>query len=268
MEQEQLNSVVIPQEIYKTSYQIYARLYNLWSKGGNPHDYNELKHSEGIISIIANKVLLQTYRELGQLNFRCFKQKVNQVLPSALFDFSTSYRLIRHKLSEYNSALTLCTKNNKQLETIILDQMDDKVEAIVNTNLELKDLTDSEFRDMTYHRVIKVHSSFQNLWNNITNMDRIAFIFRHSIQGKNKLSIHIENIYKRLIQVGDPVIKNVFLYSEFEDDINHISIQFPLNEITSRTISSHTHNLIMSVNIPQQLEDLYKALKNEIDNCD
>lgn len=266
MKMENMDYVNIPIEMYETAYNIYINLYKIRAVGKDAVQYQELIHSHGILSLVASKVVSNTHNETGHLSFDNFKQQFNLFLPSVLSDFTLQYRLLRLRLSDYNKALSLCTSNNKLLETTILKQMTESIQAILNTSAETKDIVDKEFRALTYHRVIKIQKVLKDIWETSNNMIKAAFIFHNSLSGKNVIENHVINLYKQLIHASGSTIENVFLYSKFEDDINHVSVVFPLKTVDRLTISSAIHNLIGSVDIPTQLVDEYKTFKIKIDN--
>lgn len=259
MKMENMDYVNIPIEMYETAYNIYINLYKIRAVGKDAVQYQELIHSHGILSLVASKVVSNTHNEAGHLSLDNFKQQFNIFLPSVLSDFTLKYRLLRLRLSDYNKALTLCTSNNKLLETTILKQMTESIQAILNTSAETKDIVDKEFRALTYHRVIKIQTVLKDIWETSNNMIKAAFIFHNSLSGKNVIENHVINLYKKLIHASGSTIENVFLYSKFEDDINHVS--FPLKTVDRLTISSAIHNLMGSVDIPTQLVDEYKTFK-------
>lgn len=263
---ENMDCVNIPQELYETAYKIYLNLYRIRAESRDDVQYNKLIHSHGIISLVASKVISKTYKEAGRLSLGDFKHQFNIFLPSVLSDFTMQYRLLRLRLSDYNKALTLCTSNNKLLETIILKHMNESIQAILNTSKEAKDIVDKEFRALTYHRVIKVHTILKDIWETSNNMVKVAFLFNNSSYGKIVIENHIVNLYKQLIHASGSTIENVFLYSSFEDDINHVSVVFPLKAVDKLIFGSAIQKLIGSVEIPTQLVDEYNSFKIKIDN--
>ena len=255
--------VEIPSELYLQSYKSYKELLSLRIKGGSAKLYNDTMHFNGLLSIVASKVVMNSYRDKGYLTYQEYKNMFDKYLPEVLSSNSLYNRLNRLKLSDYKRAMTLSTENYKKLSTLIIDHLSFTVIHVINTNSELHDYADKTFSSFTYHRIVKISDNFVQIWNSTQTIVKLAFLWYNSNKDREQIGWFITNIYTQIILNSSEVIQNIFLYSEYKDDINHVSVVFPMKEICPKVDVSR---LIESVVISPQLQEEYEAFTKQLSN--
>lgn len=255
--------IKIPSDICEKSYKSYLELISLKTKGGSARAYIEAMHFNGILSIVASKVIMNSYRLVGQLTYQEFQSQFDKYLPDVLYSNALSHRLDRIKLADYNKALSLCTENYNRLSMVILDRLSDKAIQIINTKSELRDYTDKTFNTFLYHRAVKISDLFAQLWSSSQTMVKLAFLWHYNTKERYAIELHVVNVFKEIILNSSETIKNVFLYSKFEDDINHVSIAFPMKDIC---LKLNVSELMARVVFPIQLMEEYHSFTERLSN--
>ena len=175
------------------------------------------------------------------------------------------------KAEGWRKALSMCVENNYNLTCFLLDYIKSDVEIVINTSVELRHYMSNELRKVTYHRVVKVHDKFFLEWNKVNTLGQLAFIYALPDYPQNQLKYKLTQIYLDVINACPHCILNVFLYTQFRDDINTVSVQFPQKSINEFQLGKYVTQHIESIMIPQSLiveYDVYRAKLVEYNKSD
>ena len=203
---------------------------SLGDKDEVPSELYALRDSNGVLSKISFKILIST-RKTGLLNLLNYSQYFDKILPKFLMDYGVSEKLYRIKAEGWREALSKCVKNNLELSHYLLNHIKDYVEIVVNTNVDLKQYVLDELRKVTYHRVVMLHDKFYLEWNKTNTLGQLAFLYSLPDYPQSQLRYKLTQVYRNVINACPYCILNVFLYTQFKDDINTDTVQFPLEKI-------------------------------------
>lgn len=253
--------------VYDTSYAIYCRMFDLISSRGSkdnvPGELYALRDSDGVLSKISFKILIST-RKAGLLSVLKYKQYFDNILPRFLMDYGMSERLYRVKAEGWRNALSMCIENNLNLTCFLLDYIKSHVETVVNTSIELRHYTSDELRQITYHRVITLHDQFFLEWNRTSTLFRFAFLYQLSESQQIHIKFKLLDVYQSVIYAFPSCILNAFLYTQFKDDINTTSVQFPRKTINTFQLEKYVVKHIESILIPRHLMDEYEVFRAKL----
>lgn len=254
-------------KVYESSYSIYCRMFDLVSLKGTKDNVSSelyaLRDSDGVLSKISFKILIST-RKAGLLNALKYRQYFDNIFPKFLMDYGMSERLYRVKAEGWRNALSMCTENNINLTCFLLDYIKSHVETVVNTSIELRHYTSDELEQITYHRVVTLHDKFFLEWNRISTLFRLAFLYQLSENQQIHIRFKLLDVYQSVIYAFPPCFLNVFLYTQFKDDINTTSVQFPQKTINTFQLEKYVIKHIESILIPQQLIVEYEFFRAKI----
>lgn len=261
-------------KVYESSYAIYCRMFDLVSSPDakdNVHsDLYTLRDSDGILSKISFRILIST-RKAGLLNALKYRQYFDNLLPRFLMDYGMSERLYRVKADGWRNALSMCMENNLNLTCVLLDYIKSHVETVVNTSIELRHYTSDELRQTTYHRVVTLHDKFFLEWSRTCTLCRLAFLYQLSENQQIHVKSKLLDVYQSVIYAFPSCILNVFLYTQFKDDINTTSVQFPRKTINTFQLEKYVIKHIESILLPQYLMaeyEVYRAKLTEYNQSD
>lgn len=260
--------------VYESSYAIYCRMFDLvYSRGAKdnvPSELYALRDSDGILSKISFKIFIST-RKSGRLNALKHRQFFDNILPKFLMDYGMSERLYRVKAEGWRNALSMCTENNLNLTSFLLDYIKGHVETVVNTSTEFRHYTSEELRQITYHRVVTLHDKFFLEWNRTSTLCRLAFLYQLSENQQIHIKFRLLDVYQSVISAFPSCILNVFLYTQYKDDINTTSVQFPQKEINTFQLGKYVIKHIESILPPRSLMveyEIYRAKLTEYNKSD
>ena len=249
-------------KVYDSSYAIYCRMFDLISLLGAedkvPSELYALRDSNGVLSKISFKILIVT-RKTGLLNTFEYRQYFDNILPKFLMNYGVSERLYRVKAEGWREALIKCVENNLKLSSFLLYHIKNYVEIVVNTSVEHRHYMSEELRKATYHRVVKLHDKFFLEWNKVNTLCQLAFLYTLPNYQQSQLEYKLTQVYQNVINTCPQCILNVFLYTQFKDDINSVSVQFPYESINEFQLGKYVTQHIESIMIPQALMDEYEV---------
>lgn len=254
-------------KVYESSYAIYCRMFELVSsqaaKDNVPSELYALRDSNGVLSKMSFRILVST-RKAEQLNALEYRQYFDNLLPRFLMDYGMSERLYRVKAEGWRNALSMCIENNLNLTCVLLDYIKSHVETVVNTSIELRHYTSDELRQIAYHRVVTLHDKFFLEWSRSSTLCRLAFLYQLSENQRIHIKCRLLDIYQRVIYAFPTSILNVFLYTQFKEDINTTSVQFPRKTINTFQLERYVIKHIESILVPQPLMVEYEAYRAKL----
>lgn len=228
-----------------------------------PNEFYLLKDSNGLLSKISFKILIST-RKIGLLDPLNYRQHFDNILPKFLMDYGMSERLYRVKAEGWRKALSMCVENNLNLSCFLLDYIKSHVETVVNTSNELRHYTSDELGQITYHRVVTLHDKFFLEWNRTSTLFRLAFLYQLSENQQVHIKFKLLDVYQSVICAFPSCILNVFLYTQFKDDINTTSVQFPQKTINTFQLEKYVIKHIESILIPRHLMAEYEVFRDRL----
>lgn len=242
---------------------MFDLVYSLEDKKNVLSELYALRDSDGILSKISFKILFST-RKTGRLEALKFRQCFDDILPICLMNYGISERLYKVKAEGWRKALSMCVENNSNLSCFLLDYIKSYVEIVVNTSVELRHYMSEELSNATYHRVVKVHDKLLLEWNKVNTLSQLAFIYTLPDYPQNQLKYKLTQVYRDIIYASPHSILNVFLYTQFKDDINTVSVQFPQKSINESQLCKYVTQHIESIMIPQPLIDEYNVYRTKL----